>query len=268
MAAATASTATVPWFNGGRMKCDAIAVTTMTSARGGEQAPGPAAPERPQPQPAGGDQLAEDQPGDEVARQDEEHVDADEAAVDPEQAGVEEDDGDDGEGAQALDVRSEALIEVRAERTADGAAGIGPRRTVRPPAAAPRCPDGCQTSRQRSSRGRYCDRDVATGTAIRRARRRRRAGASSSESKVATAATLARTWSADVAPNSTRRQVRVAEGVGEGEVGRRHAPVGGQRGERHGDLLAARRRPARCRRPTGRRRPTAYLPVSVPPAST
>ena len=34
--------------------------------------------------------------------------------MDPEQAGVEEDDGDDGEGAQALDVRSEALIEVRA----------------------------------------------------------------------------------------------------------------------------------------------------------
>ena len=32
VAAATASTATEPWFNGGRMKCDAIAVTTMTSA--------------------------------------------------------------------------------------------------------------------------------------------------------------------------------------------------------------------------------------------
>ena len=75
--------------------------------------------------------LAEDQPGDEEAGDDEEHVDADKPAADPGHADVEGDDGDDGDCSQSLDVRPEPALDVAAEANGE---------PVRDGRLAPSCP--------------------------------------------------------------------------------------------------------------------------------
>ena len=72
-----------------------------------EQAAGPAAVELGEGDAAGLLELAPQQPGDQVARHHEEHVDADEAAPDRADVGVEQDHAEDGDGAEAFDVRAE-----------------------------------------------------------------------------------------------------------------------------------------------------------------
>ena len=53
--------------------------------------------------------LAPEQPGDQEARDDEEHVDADVPATDTGHVGVKQDNGHHRDGAQALDVRAKLL---------------------------------------------------------------------------------------------------------------------------------------------------------------
>ncbi len=74
---------------------------------GGQQPPGPPGEEVPEPDPAGGDRLTDQQAGDQVARDDEEDVHADEAAGRPGNPGVEGEDREDGDRAQPLDVGAE-----------------------------------------------------------------------------------------------------------------------------------------------------------------
>ena len=74
---------------------------------------------------AGGPALAQQQAGDEEARDDVEDVDPDEASRRGRQADVEEQHGDDGHRAQALDIRPEVLLAV------SGAGGLGRSRRLR-----------------------------------------------------------------------------------------------------------------------------------------
>ena len=59
---------------------------------------------------AGGAHLAPEQPGDQEARDDEEHVHADEPTTHTRQASVEEDNGHDGDSTQAFDVRAKSRL--------------------------------------------------------------------------------------------------------------------------------------------------------------
>lgn len=96
---------------------------------GGQQAPGPAGEELAEPDPAGGDGLAHQQAGDQVAGDDEEDVHSDEAAGQAGDGGVEGEDGEDGDRAQALDVGPEPRPGRRARgigTPGDGAPGTGP----------------------------------------------------------------------------------------------------------------------------------------------
>ena len=72
--------------------------------RGGQQSPEPPRIEACQPDPAGSEQVPQEQLGHEVARQDEEDVDPDVAAGERTGSGVEQDDEVDGDGAQAVEV--------------------------------------------------------------------------------------------------------------------------------------------------------------------
>ena len=84
-----------------------------------KQAAGSPAPEVAQRDRAAGGQLAEDQPGDEEAGHDEEHVDADEPTADTWDTDVEGDDGDDGDRSKPFDVWSEAALEVTLQRSSN-----------------------------------------------------------------------------------------------------------------------------------------------------
>ncbi len=75
-----------------------------------KQTPGSACVERQQADPPGSLVLAQEEPGDEEAADDEEDVDADEAAGHPGQAGVKQDDDEDGQPAQALDVGAKSVV--------------------------------------------------------------------------------------------------------------------------------------------------------------
>ena len=233
------------------MKCEAIAVTTSDEGRRGEQAAGPAGPERPQPQPPGGDQLAEDQAGDEVARQHEEHVDADEAAVDAEQAGVEEDDGDDGER------RAGPRCRVGTPGRGGGRASGGWRRGVgrRRPA-----PAGRQRRRLLAAQRTAGWASGIASALVARTVLRRRARRGGPDTPQASAATAAR-W------RVVERFVGGDGGdVGAHLVGRRGAeqhawPGAGGRGRR-------RRRGGRSARPTRRPARRAARRAALPRAAT
>ena len=75
--------------------------------RRGQDPPGPAGPEAPIETPPGDQDLAVEQPGDEVAGDHEEDVDADEASGQERDPGVGSDDHQDCDGAQPLDVSAE-----------------------------------------------------------------------------------------------------------------------------------------------------------------
>ena len=70
-----------------------------------QQSAGPRAIEAAQPDASAAADLAPEQPGDEEARDDEEHVHADEPAAHAGHVGVKEDNGEHRDRAQALDVR-------------------------------------------------------------------------------------------------------------------------------------------------------------------
>ncbi len=82
----------------------------------GQQPAGPAGEELAEPDPAGGGGLAQQQAGDQVAGDDEEDVDPDEAAGQPGDGGVEGEHGEHGQRAQALDVGTEPGRPVRPAR--------------------------------------------------------------------------------------------------------------------------------------------------------
>ena len=78
-----------------------------------QQAPGAAGVEAAQRDAAGAVDLAEQEPGDQEAGDDEEDVDADVAAGEEGDARVAEQDGDDRDGSQPLDVGAEAVSGCR-----------------------------------------------------------------------------------------------------------------------------------------------------------
>ncbi len=80
-------------------------------------------------------ELAEDQPRDQIAADDEEDVDADEAAAKARDGGVKEENGQDGDGAQAVHLRPVGFARTR--RRGRGGRGEGQphgwRDDTRPP---------------------------------------------------------------------------------------------------------------------------------------
>ncbi len=86
-----------------------------------QQTAGPPCPEPRQRQRARRRQLLEQQAGDEEAGQDEEHVDADEATLERTETKVEQHDGDDRHGTQALDVGAELVVGDAVQLVAHGA---------------------------------------------------------------------------------------------------------------------------------------------------
>ena len=75
-----------------------------------QQSAGPRPVEAAQPDGAGGAHLAPEQPGDQKARDDEEHVHADEPTTHTGHVSVKEDNGQHRDGAQALDVRAKSRL--------------------------------------------------------------------------------------------------------------------------------------------------------------
>ena len=88
-----------------------MTVTTMTTHDAGNRRRARRAQKLPSEiVPVAGD-LAEQQPGDQEPGEHEEHVDTDEATGEPGDPGVEQHDDDHGDGAQALDVGPELVVD-------------------------------------------------------------------------------------------------------------------------------------------------------------
>ncbi len=104
------SSRTLRACSGGKRAAEPIAVTTPTSGRGRQQPAGSGPVEAAQLHGAGGAHLAPEQPGDQKARDDEEHVHADEPTTHTGQASVKEDNGHHRDSAQALDVRAKSRL--------------------------------------------------------------------------------------------------------------------------------------------------------------
>ena len=88
-----------------------------------QQAPGTARVERREVHPSGGDQLPHEEPCDQEARQDEEHVHAHVAAGDPRHPGVVEQDHEDRDRAESLEVRAEDRLDAHASNHASRSTG-------------------------------------------------------------------------------------------------------------------------------------------------
>ena len=150
VAAATTSVTTERWVSGGSRRCVPSAVTATTSAEAASNRRARRPQNDGEREPPRLRQLAEDQPGDQVAGDDEEHVDPDESAVQAEQPGVVHHHGDDGERPQALDVGPEPLIQVPAQRPADR---VGPAAGRRRGACSPHPDAGPPTARRDATSG-------------------------------------------------------------------------------------------------------------------